>query len=37
MIAALEGAEFNGTPITEAQAHALVAQGQALLDAAHAL
>jgi hypothetical protein len=37
MISALEGAEFNGAPITEAQAQALVAQGQALLDAAHAL
>jgi len=37
MISALEGAEFNNTPITEAQAKGLVAQGQALLDAAHAL
>ena len=37
MISALEGAEFNGTPISEAQAQMLVAQGQALLDAAHAL
>ena len=37
MISALEGAEFNGAPISEAQAQALVAQGQALLDAAHAL
>jgi hypothetical protein len=37
MISALEGAEFGGTPITEAQAHSLVARGQALLDAASAL
>jgi len=37
MISALEGAEFNRAPISEAQAQALVAQGQALLDAAHAL
>jgi hypothetical protein len=37
MISALEGAEFGSTPITEQQAQALVAQGQALLDAAHAL
>jgi hypothetical protein len=37
MIGALEGAEFGGSPITEKQAQALVAQGQALLDAAHAL
>src|SRR5579859_2130609 len=37
MIGALEGAEFGGTPITEEQAQAFVAQGQALLDAAHAL
>jgi hypothetical protein len=37
MISALEGAEFGGVPITEAQAQSLVAQGQALLDAAHAL
>jgi hypothetical protein len=37
MIGALEGAEFGGTPITQQQAQALVAQGQALLDAAHSL
>src|SRR5579859_6416121 len=37
MIGALEGAEFGRTPITEQQAQAFVAQGQALLDAAHAL
>jgi hypothetical protein len=37
MISALEGAEFSGAPITQAQAQSLVTQGQALLDAAHAL
>ncbi len=37
MISALENAEFNGTPITEAQAQNLVAQGQAILSAAHSL
>jgi hypothetical protein len=37
MISALEGAEFFGQPITEAQAQSLVAQGQAILDAAAAL
>jgi hypothetical protein len=37
MISALEGAEFSGAPITQARAQSLVAQGQALLDAAHAL
>jgi len=31
MIAALEGAEFNGQVITQQQAQALVAQGQTLL------
>jgi len=37
MIALLEGAEFGGRPITEQQAQSLVAQGQALLDAANSL
>jgi len=37
MIGALENAEFNGTPISEAEAHSLVAQGQAILNSAHAL
>ena len=37
MIAALEGAEFGGKPITEQKAQSLVAQGQALLDAANSL
>ena len=37
MIAALEGAEFGGTPITSAQAKSLVSQGHALLNAADAL
>ena len=37
MISALEGAEFGGTPITQQQAQSFVAQGQALLAAAHAL
>src|ERR1051326_1092450 len=34
MIALLEGAEFNGQTITQAQAQPLLAQGQALLDQA---
>src|SRR5207249_11143313 len=33
----LEKAEFGGQPITEQQAHALVTQGQALLDQANLL
>ena len=37
MIALLEGAEFNGQAITQQQAQALVAQGQALLGQANAL
>ncbi|TMC11103.1 MAG: hypothetical protein E6J30_02390 [Chloroflexi bacterium] len=37
MIALLEGAEFNGQAITQQQAKALVAQGQALLGQANAL
>jgi hypothetical protein len=37
MISALENAEFNNIPITQAQAQSLVAQGQAILDAAHSL
>jgi hypothetical protein len=37
MIALLEGAEFGGQAITEQQAQPLVAQGQALLDAANSL
>jgi hypothetical protein len=37
MIGLLEGAEFDGQPITEQQAQALVAQGQALIAEATAL
>jgi hypothetical protein len=37
MIALLNGAEFNNTPFSDAQAQALITQGQALLDQAHAL
>jgi hypothetical protein len=37
MIGLLEGAEFGGQPISEQQAQSLVAQGQALLDAANSL
>ena len=37
MIVLLEGAEFNGQAITQQQAKALVAQGQALLGQANAL
>ncbi|HEX8990610.1 MAG TPA: hypothetical protein VF784_02935 [Anaerolineales bacterium] len=37
MIALLEGAEFNGQVITQAQAQPLITQGQALLDQVHAL
>ncbi len=37
MIAMLEGAEFQGQGITQAQAMPLIAQGQALLDQVHAL
>ena len=37
MIAALENAEFSGQPISQSQAQSLVAQGQAILDAAHSL
>jgi len=37
MIGLLEAAEFSGQPISEQQAQSLVAQGQALLNAAHAL
>jgi hypothetical protein len=37
MIALLEGAEFNGGVIGNAQAHNLIAQGQTLLDQMHAL
>ena len=37
MIAALEGAEFGGRPITEAQAQSLVGQGQDLLAQANSL
>jgi hypothetical protein len=37
MIGALDGAEFNGKTIGSAKAGQLIAQGQALLDQAHAL
>jgi Sulfatase len=37
MIAALEGAEFNGQPIDEQAAQSLIAQGQALLDSVNTL
>ena len=37
MIAALEKAEFSGRPISERQAHDLLRQGQAILQAAHSL
>src|SRR5262249_25562229 len=37
MIALLEGAEFDGQPITQQQAQPLIAQGQALLDQVNAL
>jgi hypothetical protein len=37
MIALLNGAEFNGQAIKSAQAQQLMAQGQSLLDQAHAL
>jgi hypothetical protein len=37
MIAALEGAEFDGQAITQQQAQHFISQGQALLDAANAL
>jgi hypothetical protein len=37
MIAALENAEFSGQPISQQQAQSLVAQGQAILNAAHSL
>ena len=37
MIASLEGAEFNNQPISQSQAQNLIAQGQSLLDQAHAL
>jgi len=37
MIQLLEGAEFNGQPITQQQAKPLEAQAQTLLDQAHAL
>ena len=37
MIALLEGAEFNGQPFSNAQAQALIAQGQALLNQVNSL
>ncbi len=37
MIAALENAEFSGRSISQRQARSLVAQGDAILDAAHSL
>ncbi len=37
MIAALENAEFSGRPISQKEAHSLVAQGQAILNAVHSL
>ncbi len=37
MISLLEGAEFNGQPISNSQAQALIAQGQSLLDQAKTL
>jgi hypothetical protein len=37
MIVLLEGAEFNGQPISQQQVHSLEAQAQSLLDQAHAL
>jgi len=37
MNALLDGAEFNGTPFTDAQAQSLIAQGQALLAQASGL
>jgi hypothetical protein len=37
MITALEGAEFSGQPISQAQAQNLVAQAQAILASAHSL
>jgi hypothetical protein len=37
MIALLEGAEFNGQPISQQQAKQLIAQGQALLNQVNAL
>ncbi len=37
MISALEGAEFNGTPISQQQAQQFIAQGQSLLAQANSL